>query len=415
MAFLTGCRVLDFSDRRGLMAGRILADLGADVVQVEPKGGSTARRAELLPSDDPENGTSYLWRAYAANKRGFEVDYDSTAERERLMDLVGAADILIESSGPKAMARLGLDWEDIKDRFPRLVYVSITGFGRDGPKADYADSDLILWAAGGPLDPHRDDDLPPVRPSIPQSYRQAAADAAAGALLALLARRKTGKGQLVDVSVQACLGMSTLSNVLAHAVGDMQMSREITAGHELVKKRVDQSGSGSGTPPITKKWYAKDGLIELHIGIGPAAGGFTSNLFKWMLEEGEPVEKFAELDWRAVPKLMESGEFPEEYVDESRAAVARFLAKKTKEEVLTAAVQRKLFSVPIYTTADLANSKQLKSRDFYVTVGSGTRASTLPGPVAKVTIDAFSVTRSAPLIGEHTEEVVTEWTGSKAR
>lgn len=404
MAFLEGYRVLDLSDHRGLMAGRILADMGADVVQVEPPEGSPARRHELMPANG--KGASYLWQAYAANKRGVAIDATSPEGRAQLAALIGAADVLIESAGPKAMAALGLDWDQLRAAHPKLVYVSITPFGRTGPKADYAESDLVVWAAGGPLDPHREGDYPPVRPSIPQAYRQAGADAAAGALLALIARRATGRGQLVDVSAQACLGISTLASSLAHANNDIP--REMGGGVEF-KKRVDQSGSGSGSSPESKKWKCRDGLIEFHIGVGPAAGAFTTNFFKWMESEGAPVAKFAALDWRLVPQMMESGDFPDEDVDEARAAVRAFLADKTKEEVLMAAVKHKLLAVPIYTTADLADSTQLKARDFYITLGTGDRATRLPGPAAKLTMDGYALRHPAPLLGEHNAEVLREW------
>lgn len=403
MAFLAGCRVLDFSDARGLMAGRLLADLGADVVQVEPPQGSDARRREPRCGNDPAS-TSYLWLAFAANKRGIVLDLETPEGRGQALGLIDRADILIESRGPGRMEAYGLGWEQIKATFPRLVYVSITPFGRTGPKANYADSDLVMWAAGGPLDPHRDGTGVPLRPSVPQAYRQAAADAAAGALLALLARNRTGSGQLVDVAVQGALGTSTLGMVLAHAVGDVPRDR---AGKPL--DRIDQSGSGSGLPANMKKWKAADGLIEFHLGIGPAAGAFTGKFFRWMLDDGEPVERFAGLDWRQVPTMMERGQFTSANLEQARSAVARFLSGKTKRQVLDAAVERKLLAVPIYTTADLIHSDQLEQRGFYATLGEGDRAVKLPGPAMKVSIDAFDLRRPAPEIGEHTSEVLAEW------
>lgn len=412
MAFLDGYRVLEFTDDRGLMAGRILADLGADVVQVEPPGGSPAR--QLLPRSS-RDGQSYIWQAYAANKRGVELDLDQGEDRANFEQLLSAADVLIESFGPKHMSAFGLDWEQIKERYPHLVYVSITPFGRSGPKAGYADSDLVVWAAGGPLDPHRDGDLPPVRPSIPQAYRQASADAAAGALLALTSRRKTGRGQLVDISAQACLGISTLGSVLAYAIGDRVSKKDALSANELTKRRIDQSGSGSGSSAASKKWRAKDGVIEFHIGVGPAVGAFTGNFFKWMLAEGAPVDRFAGLDWRTVPQMMESGEFTDDDVDEARSAVAAFLAEKTMQEVLEAAVKYRLLSVPIYTTADLATSPQLVARELYTEVGEGDRRIRFPGPPAKVSAEAYRLDRPAPLLGEHTDEVLSEWSSPSAR
>src|SRR4051812_18451618 len=118
MGFLDGYRVLDLTDERGLLAGRILADLGADVVQVEPVGGSTARSRA---PHGPDSG-SYSWDAYAANKRGIALDLGSAEGRRTLQDLAAAADVLIDSGNPA-----GLD--ELLAGHDRLVHVSTSPFG----------------------------------------------------------------------------------------------------------------------------------------------------------------------------------------------------------------------------------------------------------------------------------------------
>ncbi|WP_460438660.1 CaiB/BaiF CoA-transferase family protein [Amycolatopsis stemonae] len=395
MTFLDGVRVLDLTDERGLMAGRILADLGADVVQVEPPSGSSARQRLPRPAGEP--ATSYEWEAYAANKRGVLVNPDTPAGQRRIRDLAAAADVLIENDGPAVQSPRGLDYEDLRRANPRLVYVSITPFGRTGPKAGYAASDLTLWAAGGPLDEHRDGGRPPLRISIPQAWRHAAADAAAGAQLALLAR---GRGQLVDVSVQASLGAATLGHVLAHAVGDHPRGPD--AGATLI----DQSGSGAATDPALKKWRCRDGLVEFHLGIGSAAGAFTGNFVRWMATEGVPLGRFADVDFRTLPKAIAAGEFTDEDTRELRALIAEFFSGRTKAEVLAAAVKHKLLCVPIFDTTDVRTSGQLAHRQFFTEVGDRL----LPGPFARVTgAPGPAVRRPAPRLGEHTEEVLAEW------
>src|ERR1700677_2532063 len=171
MSLLDQYRVLDLSDERGMVAGRMLADLGADVVQVEPPGGSTARRCPPLEDD----GGSLFFDAYAANKRGVTADPDRADGQRLIRELAAAADILIESADPGVMAARGLDWPDLEQVNPRLIYVSVTAFGRTGPKASYAESDLTVWAAGGPLELNRDGTRPPVRISVPQAYLHAGA------------------------------------------------------------------------------------------------------------------------------------------------------------------------------------------------------------------------------------------------
>jgi crotonobetainyl-CoA:carnitine CoA-transferase CaiB-like acyl-CoA transferase len=413
MGFLSGYRVLDLTDERGMIAGRMLADLGADVVQVEPPGGSTARR---YPPLDP-GGSSLFFDAYAANKRGLAADPDAPAGQRLVRELAAVADILIESADPGLMAARGLDWPDLRQVNPRLLYVSVTPFGRTGPKAHYAESDLTIWAAGGPLDPHRDGTRPPVRISLPQAYMHAGADAAAGAMLALHARHRTGRGQHVDVSAQASLGIATLGRVLAYAVGDSRPDWEKT-----VNPRVDRSGSGSATAPSQKKWPCLDGTIEFHLGVGPAAGGFTGPFMRWMVDEEAAPPELLDIDWRTLPGRIEDGTFTGEDMAKVRDMVAAFLAAKTKREVLQAAMERKLLCVPVYDTADVATSEQLTARDFWVELGDGDRRRRLPGPCAKVSADAFAFRHPAPRLGEHTAEVTAEWlpghgaagTGSRA-
>jgi len=415
MALLPRLRVLDLTDERGLIAGRVLADLGADVVQVEPLAGSSARRrVPRVPVTDPEAAEqSYVWEAFAANKRGLAVDLDSSEGADLLRRLATVADVLIENDGPVVQRPRGLDHDQLRAGNPGLVYVSITAFGRSGPKAGYAASDLVLWAAGGVLDEHRDGTRPPLRISLPQAYLHAGLDAADGALIALLGRVTSGRGQLVDVSVQACLGAATLGHVLTYAVGDIP--RDMTEGHSLEARRVDESGSGSGTDPKLKKWPCADGLVEFHLGLGPAAGRFTNNFLAWMQSEGALPEEFDGLDFVTLPARIRAGDFTDDDTLRLRAAVGVFLIGRTKAQVLAAALEHKLLCVPIFDTADVFGSPQLAEREFFVTVGQGDRRRTLPGPFARVSErGALTLERPAPVLGEHTEEVVAEWLGEPA-
>ncbi|MCW0215415.1 MAG: CoA transferase [Pseudonocardia sp.] len=380
-------RVLDLTDERGLLAGRMLADLGADVVAVEPSGGSTARRRAPR---DPGTGESFLWTAFAANKRGVVLDDPADVAR-----LAAAADVVImtwrpDDPGPSA--------EELVEANPRLIVAVISAFGRTGPKAGYAESDLVLWAAGGPLEPHRDGERPPLRISVPQAYRHAAADAAGGIMLARQALRRTGRGQVVDVAVQASLGVTTLARVLAHAVGDVTWARP-------TRPLPDRSGSGSGTPSLMKKWTVRDGLVELHLAVGPASGRFTNNLFGWIHAEGACPEHMAAWDWSTLPERIAAGELTNADLAEAREVVAAFLARFTKAEILRAAIEHRLLCVGINDMSDIASSGQLASRDYWADIGPHR----LPGRFAHLTNGAVGVRRPAPRLGEHTADVLAEW------
>ncbi len=403
-------KVLDLSDERGLLTGRLLADLGADVVQVEPSSGSTARAATPLSAD----GTSLYWASYAANKRGIVLDLEpgpAGAEAlARFDELAAVADVVLTSATGEWLRARGLHPEQVTARHPHLVHVSVTPFGLTGPKAEWVDSDLVVWAAGGPLEPHRDpdSDRPPLRVSVPQTYLHAAADAAAGALVALRERRLSNRGQIVDVSAQEAIGVATLARVLADPVGDAKPE-----WHQQPVKRTDQSGSGAATPNRLKKWRVADGMVELHLSMGPASGGFTNNLFGWLSAEGAIPAEIAEWDWRVLPARIESGELTEADLDRVRGYVREFLAGKTKAEVVEAALAHRLLCMAIYDISDLLASPQLAARGYWETVPVDGAQVRIPANWAQFTgPDAApfpGVRRPAPLIGEHTDEVSAEW------
>ncbi|WP_235735551.1 CoA transferase [Nocardioides alcanivorans] len=403
-------RVLDLTDERGLLCGRLLADLGADVVQVEPVGGSTGRQAPPLAG-----ATSLYWETFAAGKRGISVDLADEESVARLRALAGVADIVVTSWPRAQLEALRLDPAAVHSENPGAVYTIISAFGWDGPKAEYADTDLVVWAAGGPLAPHRDGDLPPLRISVPQAYLHAASDAAAGALMAVLARAQVGRGQVVDVSAQASIGVATLARVLATAVGDDHPEWQTTPGRPS-GGRTDQSGSGAATPNSLKKWHCRDGMVELHLSMGPAAGAFTNNLFAWIAEEGGVDEPISSWDWRLVPDKLVSGELSHDQLDEARAAVRAFLLGKTKAEVLDAAIRRRLLCMAIFDMSDLAQSPHLAHRDFWVDVDMPDvrEPVAIPGRFAQVIgPEGPRAGGRAPTIGEHDDIVFKEWLGER--
>ena len=267
MGYLSPYRVLDLTDERGLLAGHLFAQLGAQVIQVEPLAGSSARAVPPFAADLPAGEDSLFWATYAAGKRGVTLALERREGRDLLLAMARHADFILESARPGEMAAIGLGWEAFRGANRRLIHASISAFGANGPKAGYADSDLIVWASAGPLWPHRTPQGLPLRISVPQAFHQAAADAVCGALVALLARGEDGEGQHVDVSAQESCTLCTLSSHLAAAVGHADFTPR---GGVQSKRLLDLSGSGARTRKT--KWAVRDGLVELHIGMGPAAG-----------------------------------------------------------------------------------------------------------------------------------------------
>jgi crotonobetainyl-CoA:carnitine CoA-transferase CaiB-like acyl-CoA transferase len=402
--FLSPYRVLDLTDHRGLLAGCMLGKLGADVIQVEPPTGSPARRVGPFALDAPAGQNSLYWSAYASHKRGISCDIDRPEGRELLLRLVQKCDFLIETAGPAEMADRGLDYKTLRGVNPRIIHVSITPFGAQGPKSDYADSELIVWASAGPLHANRDQKGVPTRISVPQAYLHGAADAAGGALVALFARHNTGNGQHVEISAQQSASLATLSVTLAAAVG--HDNYQFPADAPSRKKSMDLSGSGARTR--RSKWPVRDGILELHLGLGPASGGSANELFAWMREEGALPGEFFDWDWITLPARLQSDEISDEQLDAAREAVGRFVARYTKAQLLEIGLKRGILMAPAMTVEDLANSEQLNSRGFFEVVREQGRDRTLPGRFAAGCTNGFSAPRPAPALGEHNREVYTQ-------
>ena len=399
MAFLSEYRVIDLTDERGLMAGHILAKLGADVIQVEPIGGSSARRAPPLAPD----GTSFFWSAYAAGKRSVMLDYRSKPGREALLELVRQADFLFESADPGDLDAMGLSRAVLQGANPRLIHVSITAFGSTGPKASWAADDLTLWAAGGPLNATKDNDGKPLGFSVPQSWLHACADAAGGALVAHFARLRSGRGQHVDISAQASVSQATLGVLLAEALGHKDYDFHPKPAPSR-KKVLDLSGSGSRTRK--SKWQVKDGLVEMHLGIGKAAGRVANAIYGWVREAGGLPPHLHDWDWCTVPERIAAGEIDEDDVDAAREVMVPFLAQFDRKSLMAEATRRKVPIAPINDVADLVTSDHMAERGAFARVDEHGRERLLPWQIARGPGDMMAEPRGAPALGEHNREVL---------
>ena len=209
---LDGVRVVDLTTARGELAGRVLADLGADVIKVEPPGGAEARDRgpfEAGREGDPE--ASLFWAAVARGKRSVVADLENPGDAAKVRALALDADVLLESSPPNALVGCGLDYASLSVDAPALVYASITPFGQDGPLAQAPASDLTIEAASTLLGLQGAGDRPPVPIGYPQASFHASLQAAADVCCALFERRRSGQGQHLDVSMQAAMVWTTLN------------------------------------------------------------------------------------------------------------------------------------------------------------------------------------------------------------
>ena len=208
-----GLRIVDLTDEYGILATRILAGLGADVVRVEPPGGDRLR--SMAPTLRTEGGEEIglYWAHFAAGKRSVVLDLPSEDGCRDLERLISSADVLFESGWLADLDRWGLDWEALHARNPELVYTSVTPFGLDGPRADWLGGDLVAMAAGGLMSLCGDPDRAPLRVAVEQGSAQGALQAMVGTLIALRARKLGAGGQRVDVSMQEAVSNLSLIHI----------------------------------------------------------------------------------------------------------------------------------------------------------------------------------------------------------
>jgi len=398
MAMLNGIRVLDLCDERGFVAGWMLAELGADVVAIEPTGGSPARRLGPFTGNVEDPEASLQWWAYGRNKRSVVVDLESEDGRATLRELAQRADVLIESETPGRLASLGLGYDDLSAKNPALVYTSITPYGQDGPKSNWAASDLTVLASGGPLWLMGDDDRAPVRVSAPQAFPHAGAEGATATLIALHERNKSGLGQHVDISAQQAVTLATQSDIVSAALGDQPASRF-------------GGGINLGEFTVRLVYPASEGHVSITHVFGGAIGPATVRLMQRVCADGFCDEAMRDKDWIGYGGLLLKGtETPADF-DEAKAAIAAWTSSMTKEELLDQAMAHGLLIAPCSSPADVLTSRQLAARNFFVDQErpDGEGEVRVSGAFARFSEVAGRTPAPAPKIGQHTHEVLDEW------
>jgi crotonobetainyl-CoA:carnitine CoA-transferase CaiB-like acyl-CoA transferase len=395
-------RVLDLTDKNGYLCGKILADLGADVVKVEKPGGDPDRCIGPFYQHTPNRERSLLWLSYNANKRGITLKLDSRDGQQILRTLASKADLIIESFPPGYLDALGLGYTSLCELNPRIIYTSITPFGQTGPYRNYKASDLVVMAMSGLLYITGRPDEPPVRISFPQSFLLASAHAAAASLIAYFHRETTGQGQFVDVSAQEC-ALWEISN----AVPLWELNHKIL-------KRVGSYLSGRWTDTKQKLlWRCKDGYVIFYI-LGGDFGLKTNRaVAAWLQEVGLASELLAHFDWTAFDMSRQT----QEMQDQMERPIAELFLRYTKAELYSEALKRKIMLCPVSTARDIRENTQLCARDFWTEVDYPEIPAqiTYPGPFAKLSETPLTKLRKAPLPGEHNAEIYEKELGLSKR
>lgn len=384
-------RILDLTTDRAWFTGKLLADLGADVIKVEPPGGDPGRvkgpYADAVAS--PEN--SLEWWGFNRGKRSITLDLGCADGRALLLRLVASAHAVIESFEPGLLEQWGLGLDDLIEANPRIVLTRVTPFGQTGPFAHLKATDLILAAIAGPAWMTGDSDRPPVRTSTPQYFQHAAAEAAVHTVAALYHAGVTGVGQQIDVSAQLAASRTTM-NALAtpHIAGTIP----------------ERSTFGEPVPaqPYRSIFHCADGHITASVGFGPGLKGYLG----WLRAEGTTLPAFLEdlSDDDFGPTLLEKQppDFPRRVSD----VLGEFFATRGKQELTTQALVHRLMVVPINNVADIYDDVQLNSRDYFKPVEHDGRGEVLyPSTWVHLTQTPLANNARAPRIGEHNTEILT--------
>ncbi|MBI3522491.1 MAG: CoA transferase, partial [Chloroflexi bacterium] len=383
-----GTRVLDLADATGALCGRILADLGADVVKVEPPAGDPTRRLPPFLGDRETAETSVWWQSLNANKRGIALDV--VADRDAFLRLARVADVIVETFAPRARPFTRADIG------PHPVLVSITPYGQDGPSSGAPASDLELTAASGCLWLAGELGRPPVRTSLPQSGSWTGMYAAAGALTALLAREPGGAGQDVDVSAQHSLvGVHEPAAIFSDVLGEEHgRPGPFLQGRSLVGSR------------FRNVWPCRDGYLAYAIQGGTVGRHTGRELTEWMRSSGHEAPRLAAIDW----DRFDNRTLPQSEVDALEMEIGGFLATLTKREFYDGVFARDMLGYPVSTAADLLTEDQLRARDFWQRVELADAGSfEMPGGFALFDGVRPRIERDAPRIAEHQDEVLAEW------
>lgn len=350
---LSDVRVLDLTGDLGWLPGRLLADLGADVVRVRaPWAGLDPRRGpQIEVGDGTTLGAEYV--VATLGQRVEQLDPAEPAGARRLAALLDGADMLLTD---EASERLGAWGRELGRERPGLVRVAITPYGFDGPYADRPATDLTLLAAGGLLNLAGEHDRAPVHPAGGLASFASGLHATVGGLIALLEREDSGKGQVVDVSAQQAVAHS-LENAIQYA--DLEgVVRGRTAGKP-------EAGNGL--------FRCRDGWIYLVAGVGGTPLGWPG-LLAWLEEFGIDTTDLAssrwqDTGWRRTAEAAES----------FRELFEAFTSDRAKAELYESGQRHRVSLAPVATPADLLASPQLVERGFFRTVPAGVGRITVPG------------------------------------
>jgi crotonobetainyl-CoA:carnitine CoA-transferase CaiB-like acyl-CoA transferase len=394
---LSDLRVIEYCDELGQLAGKLLSDMGADVIKVEPPDGSSARRVGPFVHDRPGPNRSLNFWYYNTNKRSVVLDLaNSESDRGLFRQLTATADVVLESQQPGYLSSLGLGYDQLRQVRRDLVMMSITPFGQDGPWAHFKYSDLVSLALGGPMamngyDPEDAPGAPPIHGNGDQAYNTACHVALHGLLAAVYHRDLTGEGQYVDASMHEALSCTV----------------EVGMPYWLyMRQNVIRQTGRHAAAQRTEKWIypAADGKDVLLFGVGRDNASWN-RIKSWLQRHGFG-QQFDEERFND-PMARQPARGTQE-AKEIMAAMKAFIAESASDDVYRGGQEREQSWGVVRTPDEAFADQHWHDRGFYVTVtGEGIdEPVAMPGAPYIFSATPWQLRRPAPKLGEHTEEVL---------
>jgi crotonobetainyl-CoA:carnitine CoA-transferase CaiB-like acyl-CoA transferase len=405
MSALQGIRVIELAHERIAFAGKLLGDMGADVILVEPPTGEPSRNYPPFLDQQPgANRSLYFWH-YNTSKRSVVLDLEQAEDREQFKKLVASADVLIESEPTRRLEQLDIDYNTLSTLQPQLIHAAMTPYGRLDPASDLPTTDLTLMAAGGPpwSCGYDDHSLPPVRGWGNQGYHTGCHFTYLSVLTALLNRHRSGSGQFIDISMTAGLNVTTEAASYSWLVNGSTVQRQ-TGRH------------AAAAPTGETQMQCADGRF-VNTGVPPRFPAEFEKLLAWLrtlgLEDQLPEAVFLEMGatWE--------GPFDLSLIGSDDTITAIFSAGREALKLIARSVPAQDFFIgcqnaglavgAINSPEEAFDDPHFKARGFQVPVHHNDleRTFVYPGAPYKLPASPWAISRRAPHLGEHTEEVLS--------
>ena len=389
---LAGLRILELADEQGQFCGKLLGDLGADVVKIEPPGGERNRHVGPFLDDIPHPERSLSFWYYNTSKRGITLNLETADGRQLFRRLAAASDVILETFRPGFLASQGLGYESLRKPNSRLIMCSLTPFGQTGPWRDYLATDLLHMAAGGEMASSGYDETdvpnaPPIAPGGGNAWHMGCHFAYMAIMAALVHRTVSGQGQYIDVSIHEACALTTEA-AIANYIYRGEVLRRQTGRHHA-----------AGPTPRTQ-FRAKDCTYVCAL-----VGGRLNP--KFVKELADLLDSYGMAGDLKDPKYQDQTVITANTSHIIDDVIANFIASLPAEEVYHAAQERGFTWGAVRVPEALLDDAHLHDRDFWKQVEHKElgRSFIYPGEAAIYNGSPWRISRRAPLIGEHNTEI----------